>query len=76
MCTAWRQPERAAQRDPEKALVRIERVEKRKEIVLIGTAAVEEHEQARRLAGRGPGAANQRERVGAQDVLQKTAKLG
>ena len=77
MRTARRESERAAQRHPEETPLRIERVEEWEEIILVRAAAMEEHEQTGRLAGCGPGAANQRERVGAQDVLQQTtSELG
>ena len=50
--TARRQRERAARRDPEQAALRVEHVQQRDEVVLVGAAAVEEDERALRLAGR------------------------
>ena len=51
---ARRQRQRASRRDPEQTPLRVERVEKGVEIVLIGAAAVEEDERTLRLARRRP----------------------
>jgi hypothetical protein len=49
---ARRQGERAARRDPEQATLRVECVEQRDEVMLVGAAAVEEDEGALGLPGR------------------------
>ena len=51
---ARRQRERAARRDAEQPPLRIERVEERVEVVLVGAAPVQEDERSLRLAGCGP----------------------
>ncbi len=51
---ARRQRERAARAVAVQAALRIERVEEREEVVLVGAAPVEEHERAGRVARRGP----------------------
>jgi hypothetical protein len=53
---ARRQRERPARRDAYEAPLRVERVEQRKEIVLVGAATVEEDERALGVALGGPGA--------------------
>jgi hypothetical protein len=44
--------ERAARRHPEQPPLRVEEIEEREEVALVGAAAVEEDEQALRVAGR------------------------
>jgi hypothetical protein len=51
---ARRQRERPARRDAEQPPLRIEDVEEREQVELVGAAAVEEDEQALRLAGGRP----------------------
>jgi hypothetical protein len=51
-----RQPEGTARSDAEQALLGIERVQQREEIVLVGPPAVEENESAFRFPGGGPDA--------------------
>jgi hypothetical protein len=51
--TAGRERQRPPRRIAVQAALRIERVEQRKEILLVGTAAVEQDERARRLYGGG-----------------------
>ena len=52
MRSAGRQRERPARRHAQQAALRIERVEQRVQVVLVGAASVQQHERARRLAGR------------------------
>ena len=51
---ARRQRERSARRDPEQPPLRVEHVEQRKEVVLVGAAAVEQGEEALGLSARRP----------------------
>jgi hypothetical protein len=52
--TARWQRQRPARRDPEETLLRVEQVEQREEVVLVGAPPVQEHQRALGLAGRGP----------------------
>ena len=54
MVAAGRQLERPARSDAEEPPLRVERVEQRVQVVLVGPAPVEEDERALRLAGGGP----------------------
>ena len=54
MVAARRQQQRAARSDAEESLLRVERVEQRVQVVLVGPAPVEEDERAVGLAGSGP----------------------
>src|SRR6476646_7035302 len=49
--TARRQRQRPTRRVPVQAALRVELVEKRKEVVLVGAATVQQDERARRLPG-------------------------
>ena len=54
MRPAGRERERAPREDADEALLRVEKLEERSEILLVGSAAVQEHERALGRAGRGP----------------------
>jgi len=56
---ARRQPKRPSRRQPEQPSFRIERVEKREEVALVGPAAVKEDQCSRRIAGRRPDAVDE-----------------
>ena len=50
--SARRERERSARRDAEQPALRVERVQQRVQVVLVGAAPVQQHERAGRLAGR------------------------